>query len=385
MTTALDPRFTDLDLDTLRRRRGTKWARYGPEVLPAWVADMDFPLAEPIRRTILDALAHDDLGYPLAGAAGRLASAYAAWRPDAVVEPAWAHLLPDVIKGLEAVIEVCTAPGDAVVVQTPVYPPFLKTVANLGRRVVENRLTADRRVDLDDLARVCAAERPPLLLLCHPHNPCGRAFDDDELRGIARVCAEHDVFVASDEIHADLVFAPHHHRPFSALGPDAAARTITLTSSSKAFNIAGLRCAFALAGSEVLHQRLAERGRRSHDTAGSLGIDATIAAWSPEGRAWLDTCMAVLDHNRHLLASLLDGSGIGYSLPEATYLAWLDCRSLGLDDDPAAWFLDHARVALSIGPDFGPPGVGHTRLNLATSPTILTLVVDRMRQALDRR
>jgi cystathionine beta-lyase len=385
VTTALDPRFTDLDLAALRRRSGTKWARYGPDVLPAWVADMDYPLAEPIRRVLLDAIAADDLGYPLAGAAGRLAAAYAAWQPGAVVEPAWAHLLPDVIKGLEAAIEVCTAPGDAVVVQTPVYPPFLRTVTGLGRRLVENRLTADHRVDLDDLARVCAAERPPLLLLCHPHNPCGRAFDDDELAGIARVCAEHGVFVASDEIHADLVFAPRRHRPFSAVNDDAAARTITLTSSSKAFNIAGLRCAFALAGSEALHDRLVERSHRTHDTAGSLGIAATLAAWTPQGRAWLDTCMTVLDHNRHRLTGLLDGTGIGYRVPEATYLAWLDCRGLGLDGDPAAWFLDRAKVALSVGPDFGPPGAGHVRLNLATSPSILTLVVERMRDALAHR
>jgi cysteine-S-conjugate beta-lyase len=366
-----------LDTTALRARPGAKWHRPGGR-LAAWVADMDFPAA-PAVRDRLTRRAGSDLGYPDWSHAAvsplpdrfvdRMVARFG-WRPDQarLVE------LNDVVQGVRMAIHHLTDPGDGVVVHTPAYPPFFRAIEQLGRRVVR----APWPFDPDRLERLVAGERPRLLLLCHPHNPWGHVFARDELVAIAATAERHDVEVVSDEIHAELTFPPHQHVPFESLGPDVAARTVTLTSASKAFNLAGLRWAVMHPGSERMHSAVRALPAHYFGAPNLMAVEATDAAWC-EGAAWAEAVMAVLDENRHRLVDLLAEHlpAVGYRVPAATYLAWLDCRALGFGDDPAVEFARRG-VELSPGPTFGDEGRGHVRLNFATSPDVLAEIVAAM-------
>jgi cystathionine beta-lyase len=216
------------------------------------------------------------------------------------------------------------------------------------------------------------------MILCHPHNPTGHVFARPELEHVAEIAARHDLVVISDEVHADLVHAPHGHVPFESLGPDVAARTITVTSASKAFNLAGLRWAIVHAGYPAMRSVLDALPAHYLGAANVMAVEATATAWTA-GDAWLDAVLDVLDENRHALCDLLATHlpGVRYTPPEATYLAWLDCRDLGLGDDPTATFRERG-VAVSPGPQFGIEGSGFARLNFATSPAILAQTVAAM-------
>jgi cystathionine beta-lyase len=272
-----------------------------------------------------------------------------------------------------------------VVIQTPIYPPFLTAVREMQRSLVENPLLlADGAyaVDLEGLRDVID-KRTRMLMLCNPHNPSGRAFRRDEIEGIAEIALARDLVVVSDEIHGDLVFPGSRHIPFASLSPEIEERTITLTSASKAFNIAGLRCALAVFGSPELRRRFLGFARHLRGGLGSFGIAATEAAWR-HSQPWLDQVLAYLGANRKLVAecAATDLPGVRHFRPEATYLAWLDCREMGLEPSPYEFFLSRAKVALSDGAAFGPPGRGFVRLNFATSRQILREALGRMAQAL---
>ncbi len=372
------------DLAELRRRGSYKWTRHPPDVLPAFVAEMDLPVAEPVRAAVIAAVAAGDLGYaPLATDVG-LDDVVARWlgerfgwrvRPEAVL------VVADVMRGVEASIAAFTRPGDAVVVQTPVYPPFLAAVTDAGRVLVENPLQVrDGRVtfDLDGLAG--ALDRGArLVLVCHPQNPTGRVFDRHELAAVAELAGAAGAVVVSDEVHAPLCYGPEPFTPMASVSEAAAARTVTVTAASKAWNFAGLKCGVVVAPAPELRERLAALPQRTRSGYGRLGVVATMAALSA-GAPWLAAVVEHLDANRRLLAELLAARlpGVGYRVPEATYLAWLDCRPLGLGPDPCGFFLERARVALSDGTLFGSPGRGWVRLNFATSADILTEIVQRM-------
>ncbi len=388
-----------LDVDRLRRRRGEKWQQYPPDVLPAWVAEMDFPLAAPIRRVLEDALAHDDLGYPINPRPQDLPTVFAArmqerfgWR----IDPQRALVLTDVVQGIYVALDRFAAPGEGVVVQTPVYPPFLHAVRDTGRRLVENPLVASSdpaapalaprwEIDFDGLRGALDAGTR-VLLLCHPQNPTGRVFERAELEALAELALRHELLVVSDEIHADLLYPGRRHLPFAALAPEVEARTITLTSATKAFNIPGLRCALAHFGSAELQRQFCSLPGHVRGGIGSLGLAATAAAWS-ESQPWLDAVLRYLDGNRAFVAEFVAAElpDIRFRPPEASYLAWLDCRALGLAPSPQRWFLEHARVALSAGEAFGRPGQGFARLNFATSRALLGEILGRMAKALRER
>jgi cystathionine beta-lyase len=276
-------------------------------------------------------------------------------------------------------------PGDGIVVQTPIYPPFLDTIATTGRRMVENRLVDDGTrysVDVEGLRKV-VDKGTRLLMVPNPHNPTGRAFTRDELQVMAEVAIEHDLIVVSDEIHADLVYAGHKHIPFASLSPEAAARTITLTSATKGFNIPGLRCALMYFGSLELKERFHKRmPARLLGSPNIIGIDATIAAWR-YGQPWLKQVMAQLEKNRTRVTEFMakEMPGIRYRQPEATYLAWLDCSGLNLGTSPFEFFLDKAKVGLMEGANFGEAGVGCVRLNFGTSGQILDEILSRLAES----
>ena len=379
-----------LDLEALRRRRGEKWTVYPPDVLPAWVADMDFPVPEPIRRMLLRSVERSDLGYPLDPGETGLREAFAdrmqarfGWS----VDPARVDVLTDVVQAIYVGLEVFSEPDEGVVIQTPIYPPFLGAVWETRRRLVANPLAEGRdryELDLDGLRRA-AIPSTRILLLCNPHNPSGRVFTRPELEALAEIALAHDWVVISDEIHEDLVFPGHRHIPFATLAPEVEARTVTLTSATKAFSIAGLRCAVAAFGSESLQTRFRSIPRHVRGGIGTLGIEATLAAWR-HGQTWLDRVMAHLQRNRDHLAAFIHEQwpAVRHFPPEATYLSWLDFRALDLEGGPHQFFLDRARVGLSNGTRFGSEGEGFVRVNFATSRPILDEILSRMHGALER-
>jgi cystathionine beta-lyase len=283
-----------------------------------------------------------------------------------------------VTAGIVEVLRVLTAPGDGVVICPPVYSPFFDAIPEAGRRVVEVPLAAGGELDLDGLERAFR-RGVKAFLLCSPHNPTGRVHDRATLDAIAALAERHGALVVADEIHAPLTLPGARHTPFAALGET---RSVVITSASKAFNIAGLKCALAVAGSAEVARELRALPEEVRYRAGLLGVIASEAAFV-HGDAWLDALLAALDANRRRLAALLDEHlpAIGYRPPDASFLAWLDCRALELGDDPAAVLLERGRVALEPGHAFGAPGRGYVRLNFGTSAALLDDAVGRMAAA----
>lgn len=379
----------ELAVPALRQRPGTKWHRYPDDVLPAWVAEMDFAVAEPVQAAINQVVQLGGYGYEDPATYEALANAFAehmARRFGWSANPEWVVPVGDLLQALYGAVLAYSAPGEGVVLQTPIYPPFLAAVTETSRRVVESPLIeAGGRLAVDGAGLRRAAEAGArVLLFCNPHNPTGRVFERDELLAVSQAAVEYDLVVVSDEIHADLVYPGRHHIPLATLGPDIAARTVTITSATKGFNIPGLRCGVMHFGSAELLGRLqAHFPQRLLGKANVLGVAATVAAWR-EGEQWLGAVMRRLLDNRAYVGGFLGDRlpEIGYHPPEGTYFAWLDCRPLALLDAPDQFFLDRARVALSDGRAFGPPGDGHVRLNFATSPAILEEILERMARAI---
>ncbi len=375
-----------LTLDELRRRTSMKWRTHPADVLPLWVAEMDVPLAGSVVRAVTGAMELGDTGYPAGTAYAEALAAFAGkrWGWDDLAAERTA-LVPDVMLGVVEMLKLVTGPGDPVIVNPPVYPPFYAFVAHLDRRVVEAPLGPGLRIDLGVLEeafrRAVAGGGRAAYLLCNPHNPTGTVHTAEELAAVAALAERHGVRVVADEIHAPVVTAPDA-RFVPYLSVPGAERGLALMSASKGWNLAGLKAALALAGPGAAAD-LARMPEEVGHGASHVGVLAHTAALR-DGTAWLDAVLAGLDENRRLLTGLLAEHvpGVVHRPGEATYLAWLDCRALGLGDDPAQVFLDEGRVALSSGVPFGSGGAGHVRLNLATSPEVLTEAVRRMATAL---
>jgi len=376
--------FEDLDLDRLRRRRSEKWRAHPPDVLPAFIAEMDYDLAEPLLAALRSAIDLSDCGYATPVDVGETFARFAAARHGWTVDPGRVHLVPDVMAGVDAILRLATEPGGGVVINTPVYPPFFEHITGGHRRVVEVPLVrADGRHELDFAGLEAAfAAGARGYLLCNPHNPTGRVFSVADLDRIASLAEQYGVLVLSDEIHASLTLPGARHTPFVSLGGAAAEQGVTLASASKAFNIAGLKGAVAVAESASTQRLLARLPSSCQYGAGLFGVLASLAAWS-SGGGWLDAPLAQLDRARTEFGRLLRQRlpEAGYVPPEASYLAWVDCSRLGLGPEPAEVFLDRGRVALGRGLNFGPPGDGFVRVTIGTSSALLAEIVDRMAAA----
>ncbi|WP_314172411.1 MalY/PatB family protein [Streptomyces winkii] len=384
MDTYVSNPLRQCSLDELRRRTSAKWRVYPDDVLPMWIAEMDVHLAAPVAEALHAAVDAGDSGYAMADsyieALDGFAERHWGWR----VRPDRAAIVPDVMTGAVEVLKLITSPGDAVVVNSPVYPPFYQFVTHMDRRVVEAPLTAEGRLDMDTLA---AAFRTggdgdggaAAYLLCSPHNPTSTVHTAEELAAATELANSCGVRVVADEIHAPLVLPGARHVPY--LSVPGTERAFSLISASKAWNLAGMKAAMAVAGAEAAEDLGRMPEEVSHGPS-HLGVIAHAAALR-HGDAWLEALLAGLDENRRLLADLLKEHlpEVGYRSHEGTFLAWLDCRALNLGDDPAAAFLDRGRVALIPGPAFGTGGAGHARLNIATSPEILDEAVRRMASA----
>ncbi|MBT6272588.1 MAG: putative C-S lyase [Chromatiales bacterium] len=382
--------FEQFTIADLRARNGFKWRRYGPDVLPAWVADMDFPVAEPIQTYIQDAAARSDFGYPSKTEAEALPALFAARMANKYgwqVPVERTILLTDIVQGLYwGVLGNCRE-GEGAVIQTPIYPPFLRSVEDTGRRPVLCPLVMGSNgfeIDFDAMA-ANIDENTRLFMLCNPHNPGGRAYRRDELEKIAELVLRHDLIVLADEIHSDLVFDGHTHVPFATLSPEIAARTITFNSANKSFNIAGLRVGIAVFGSDELLQAFSHYPDRTRGGLTSFACAASRIAWE-SCDDWLTAAIAYLQDNRDFMTTFLRERmpAVGYAPPEATYLAWLDFNQVPLGAEPLEFFLEKSNVALYDGTAFGPQGSGCTRINFATPRPILTEILERMAGAVDQ-
>jgi cystathionine beta-lyase len=389
----------ELTLRQLRLRTSMKWRAHPADVIPLWVAEMDVKLAPTVAEALRRAIDNGDTGYPygtaLAEAVSEFASRRWQWHDLEVSRTA---IVPDVMLGVVEMLRLVTDRGDAVIVNPPVYAPFYAFVSHDGRRVIEAPLDVDGRIDLgaseEAFARAGASGRRVAYLLCNPHNPTGSVHTVDELRGVAELARRFDVRVVSDEIHAPVILSGSRFTPY--LTVPGAENALAVTSASKAWSLSGLKAALAIAGPESAADLRRMPEEVSHGPS-HLGVIAHTEAFRTGGD-WLDTLLDGLDANRALLGDLVAERlpGVKYQRPQGTYLAWLDCRELGFDEEvadglavvadlsgPARWFLDHARVALSSGHVFGTGGAGHVRLNFATSQAILVEAMLRLGRALE--
>jgi cystathionine beta-lyase len=375
--------FAD-SLETLRKRHSVKWRTYPDDVVPMAVAEMDCSLAPPITAALRAAVDASDTGYSAAQPdLGEAVAGFAARRWGWRVEPTSVTAITDVGVGAVELLRMLTRPSDAVVISPPVYPPFFDWAPEAGAQLREVPLTADLRLDLPALEAAFAAH-PAVYLLCNPHNPVGRVHTHDELAALVRLARLYHVTIISDEIHAPLVLPGAEFTPILSV-PGAAEVALSLVSASKAFNLAGLKCAAIVTGSPAMAALVERFPSDIRWRTGHLGVLATVAAFT-EGDAWLDELLTELDARRAELDEQLRARlpKVSWQPPEATFLAWLDCRELGEDDEPRELFLSRGRVGLEPGTRFGARGAGFVRLNFGTSANILDEATARMAGATAR-
>jgi cystathionine beta-lyase len=381
------------DFDQIIDRRETgslKWVAYPEDVLPMWIADMDFRAPPPVIDALLTRAGQGIFGYespsPLLASVicERLARLYA-W----TVQPEEITFLPGVVSGLNVACRAFGSSGSGVLMQTPVYPPFLSVAQNNGKRrqtALLNAVVSQGVLHYEtdyDLLEAAIMPRTRLFLLCHPHNPTGAARQRGELERLADISLRHDLIICSDEIHCDLMLGGARHVPMASLSPDVARRCITLMAPSKTFNVPGLGCSFAIIQDKSLRQRYCKAAQGLIPHVNAMGLTAALAAYQ-HGDPWLSALLDYLTANRDYLVDYVGRylPGIATTMPDATYLAWLDCRGVALPSSPCEFFLTHARVAFNNGASFGPGGEGFVRLNFGCPRSTLTLGLERMRAAL---
>lgn len=387
--------WQELDPALLRESRtSVKWTRYPADVLPLFVAEMDFAVAPEIRQAIIRAVEASDTGYlaeagPLAGAVSDYTNERWGWEFPA----AHTHLATDVATGLVESLRVFRPAGGRLALSTPCYPGFFEMLLELNFEIVEIPLLPGTPADtvsgelgnagslnLAAIEEAFAGEDGiDAFILCNPHNPHGIPFERGELSALAALAAAHDVFVVSDEIHAPLTHAHATFTPFAPLAAAAGALSVTTTSASKGWNLAGSKCSIIVAADDRANALLNTLPPEVATRTSILGLHANVAAFT-DAREWLGRAVSQIEANQRLLVSQLHERlpGAGYLPGSAGYLAWIDLRGLGLGDDPAERVLQEARVALNNGSDFGFAGAGHARLNMATSPHTIVQAIDRI-------
>lgn len=381
----MDPRF-----DILPDRKtalSVKWHVYGPDVLPMWVADMDFRSPEAVAAALQKEVELGVFGYPYESETfktvlvNRMAELYN-WR----IDPKDIVLIPGVVTGLNIVTHLFSKTGGEAIVQTPIYPPFLSASQNGGMKRVDVALErlpdGGYAIDFDRFEQAITGETK-LFILCNPHNPVGRVYRREELERLAEICLRHGVLICSDEIHSDLIYSESHHIPIASLNPEIAQHSITLMAPSKTFNIPGLQCSFAIIPNPDLRARFQKAGEGMVGWVNLMGLIAGQAAYE-HGGEWLRDAMAYLQANRDYLYEFTRERlpGVHMVKPEGTYLAWLDCRDAGIDGSPYEYFLQKARVAVNDGKSFGMGGEGFIRLNFGCPRSMLEDALVRMQHAL---
>lgn len=383
--------FHFVSLAELQEHKSEKWRAFPKDVLPLPVAEMDFPVAEPIRRALIEMVNKSDLGYlgpiPEMGEAFKnFASQRFGWTPD----PSQIRIAADVGVGIVETLRVITHHGDKIMVNSPVYPNFFTWANETHLEVVDVPLARrDEEVEGSvwhlDWSGIEAAYKSGIKvhLICNPHNPLGRVYTKSELERLVQLAKENNVVIISDEIHSPLTFSEQKFTPFLALSNTAREVGITVTAASKGWNIAGLKCAIIVTENSDMQQRLNAIAPATHYRASLLGAFATVAAFK-DGEPWLNELMAQLDINRKLVADLV-ASKLPHAkthMPHCSYLSWIDFGEYGIGEDPAAYLVEKAKVAFVPGVRFGEKFSSFIRLNFATSPEIIEEAINRVAQTL---
>ena len=379
------------DFDQVVERKGTdsiKWQRYGNDVIPLWVADMDFVSPEPIVKALHERVDHRVFGY---GGPGeelisviqeRLKKLY---RWDVLAE----HIVfvPGVVTGLNLAYQLFADPGDGILVQPPVYSHFITDPVIRSRTLVDPPLIKKGNtyeIDFDTFEKTITS-RTRIYVLCNPHNPVGRVFRTDELERLADICIRNNILICADEIHCDLLYPGYQHIPIATLGNEVAERTITFMSPSKTFNLAGLKCSFAIISNPLLREAWVRGSEGLIPHVNIMGLTAALAGFK-DGQDWLDQCLSYLRSNRDFLVEYVREKlpSISMTRMEGTYLAWLDCTKSGIRGNPFYFFLREGKVALNDGAECGKGGEGFVRLNFACPRKTLVDALERMTGALER-
>jgi len=386
------------DFDHVPDRRptdSTKWNMYDADVLPLWVADMDFPVAEPILQALRTRIDHGIFGYPDTHPRPYVVSDLQQVLVDRMqrlynwqVAPEELVFLPGVIVGLNLTCHAIAITGGEVLVQTPVYKPFLDLAGQAGmqRQDAMLRRGPDGHYEVDWQAFEAGfTEQTRVFILCNPHNPVGRVFRIDELERMAETCLRKGVVICSDEIHCDLLFKGQKHIPIASLDMEITRNTVTLMAPTKTFNIAGLQCSFAIVQDKQLRLKLEQSKKGLVMWENLIGLTATLAAYR-DGQEWLDQVLLYLEGNRDFVYEYVQANlpQLQIVKPEGTYLAWLDCRKTGIQGNRCEFFIKEAGVALNDGASFGKGGEGFVRLNFACTRDILTQALERMKAALQK-
>jgi cysteine-S-conjugate beta-lyase len=378
------------NLAELQTHRSEKWRGFPNDVLPLPVAEMDFPVAQPIRELLFEMVARSDLGYLAAiPELGKGFAHFAGTRWNWEVDPRQVRAATDVGVAVVEILRVFTQPGDSILLSSPVYHNFYNWINETKLNLVDvpfERTGDESRnpweINWDGIEKAYASGLK-VHILCSPHNPLGRIYSKEELLRLVALAKRYEVLIISDEIHAPLTFKGNTFTPMLSLGSDAEAVAITVTAASKGWNIAGLKCAIIVSQNEEIKSKLATMPMAVHYRASLLGGFATAVAFA-EGEVWLDTVMENLDHNRHMIKELLSSQlpSVRYHIPDNSYLAWLDLEALNLGDDPSITLIEKGRVAFNAGHTFGKQCSQYVRLNFATSPTIITEAIHRISRAI---
>ena len=376
-----------LHLSELQTHRSEKWRAFSKDILPLPVAEMDFPVADPIRQTLREMIDQSDLGY--LGAIPEMGMAFAGFaqrRWGWSVDPLQIRIAADVGVGVVEVLRVITKPGDKILINSPVYPNFWTWCVETHLELEDVPLTeSDSEIngshwilDWDSIEKAYKSGIKAHLI-CNPHNPLGRVYTREELSRLAELAKANNVYILSDEIHAPLTFEEQTFTPFLAVSDSAREVGITITAASKGWNIAGLKCAIIITSDQKMHDTLNAIAPATHYRASLLGAFATVTAFE-KGEPWLDDVMVHLDHNRKLISELIAAKtpGVGYRIPHCSYLAWLDLSSFNLGEDPSAVLVERGKVAFVQGLRFGSQSTQFVRLNFATSPEILEEAFNRL-------
>jgi cystathionine beta-lyase len=362
------------------------------DVLPMWVADMDIETPECVRAAVMQRAKEPIYGYEeMPDSAFEAQMAWMQRRHGLALQREWLFYSHSVVASISTAIMAFSEPGDEVVVQPPIYPPFMKQVTRNGRKLLLNPLKQDSRgvwrFDLDGL-KAAITPKTKLLLLCSPHNPVGRVWEKSELEALAALCLEQGIKVFLDEIHSDLVYAPYRHTPFASLAPEVRDISVTAIGPGKTFNVAGLAISTIAVADDTMRRQFDEVYQQIHFAQGTVFGHAGFEAAYREGEAWLEALLVHLKTNSDRLAGVLDGAeGIEYHAPEGTYLAWLDCRKMGFDSDRALreFFIKEVKLGLSPGISFGREDSGFMRLNFAVPTPVMDEALKRLERALERR
>jgi cystathionine beta-lyase len=380
------------DLASLLQHKSEKWTGFARDVLPLPVAEMDFPVAEPIKNLLHAMVEASDLGY--LGSIPEMGTSFAHFAQERwnwKVDPLQVRIGTDVGVAVVEILRVIAKPGDKVLINSPVYQNFYNWLVETGMEKVDVPFT---RTGSDEGSNnpwelnwpeieSAYASGIKVHMICSPHNPLGRIYTKEELLRFVGLAKKYNVIIISDEIHAPLTFKDSVFIPTLALGPDAESVCITVTAASKGWNIAGLKCAIIITQNEEMKEKMTHLPFALHYRASLPGAYASAIAFK-EGGIWLDTVIAILDQNRYLIQDLLAATlpSVKYHIPQNGYLAWLDLTALNLGEDPGATLIERGKVAFNSGHFYAPQTSQYVRLNFATSPEIITEAIHRIRKAL---